>query len=140
MLQEVLESINNYFVPLHAEKRTYTISDGRITPEITIDALEMQGVDSLGLDPLDRKYLETICRVFRGGPVGVDAVAHTMNVASDSLIDEVEPFLLRSELMIRTPRGRKITAKGIEHLGLNPDHFDLSNPYDRPENRSLFDD
>ena len=53
---------------------------------------------ALGLDPQDRKYLETIARVFGGGPVGVEAVAHTMNLAPDTLIDEVEPFLLRSEL------------------------------------------
>ena len=57
----------------------------------------------LGLDPQDRKYLETIARVFGGGPVGVEAVAHTMNLAPDTLIDEVEPFLLRSELVVRTP-------------------------------------
>ena len=73
------------------------------------DALEMQGIDPLGLDPQDRKYLETIARVFVGGPVGVEAVAHTMNLATDTLIDEVEPFLLRSELVIRTPRGRRLT-------------------------------
>ncbi|GIX01296.1 MAG: hypothetical protein KatS3mg112_0233 [Thermogutta sp.] len=78
----------------------------------------MQGVDSLGLDPQDRKYLETIARVFNGGPVGVEAVAHTLNLSPDTLVDEVEPFLLRCELLIRTPRGRKITAKAYEHLGL----------------------
>ena len=69
----------------------------------------MQGIDTLGLDPQDRKYLETIARVFGGGPVGVEAVAHTMNLEPDTLIDEVEPFLLRSELVVRTPRGRKLT-------------------------------
>ena len=63
----------------------------------------MQGIDTLGLDPQDRKYLETIARVFGGGPVGVEAVAHTMNLSPDTLIDEVEPFLLRSELVVRTP-------------------------------------
>ena len=55
-------------------------------------------------------YMQAIIRVFHGGPVGVEAVAHTMNVAVDTLIDEVEPFLLRSELIIRTPRGRDIYA------------------------------
>ena len=52
--------------------------------------------------------------------VGVEAVAHTMNLATDTLIDEVEPFLLRSELLIRTPRGRKITVAACEHLGITP--------------------
>ncbi|ASV73642.1 Holliday junction DNA helicase RuvB [Thermogutta terrifontis] len=91
---------------------------GRITRSVAEDALEMQGVDSLGLDPQDRKYLETIARVFNGGPVGVEAVAHTLNLSPDTLVDEVEPFLLRCELLIRTPRGRKITPKAYEHLGL----------------------
>ena len=80
----------------------------------------MQGIDSQGLDGQDRKYLETIVRVFHGGPVGVEAVAHTMNLAIDTLVDEVEPYLLRSGLVVRTPRGRKITASGYEHLGIAP--------------------
>ena len=78
----------------------------------------MQGIDPLGLDPQDRKYLVTIARVFGGGPVGVEAVAHTMNLAPDTLIDEVEPYLLRSELVVRTPRGRKMTPMAFDHLGL----------------------
>ena len=76
----------------------------------------MQGVDILGLDPQDRKYLDTIQRVFAGGPVGVEAVAHTMNVSPDTLVDEVEPFLLRSELIVRTRRGRVLTEQAIYHL------------------------
>lgn len=100
--------------------RDYVTSkaDGRITLEPARSALAMQGIDSLGLDAQDRKYLETIVRVFHGGPVGVEAVAHTLNTATDTLSDEVEPFLLRSELVIRTPRGRKVTAGGYQHLGL----------------------
>jgi Holliday junction DNA helicase RuvB len=92
--------------------------NGRITLDIARAALAMQGIDPLGLDGQDRKYLETIIRVFDGGPVGVEAVAHTMNTATDTLADEVEPFLLRSELVVRTPRGRKATARTYEHLGL----------------------
>jgi Holliday junction DNA helicase RuvB len=82
-------------------------------------------VDPLGLDPQDRKYLEAILRVFHGGPVGVEAIAHTLNTAVDTLSDEVEPFLLRAGLVIRTPRGRKLTAKGYEHLGVTPDTLPL---------------
>lgn len=95
-------------------------ADGRITLAVARDALEMQGIDTMGLDPQDRKYLETIARVFGGGPVGVEAVAHTMNLTTDTLIDEVEPYLLRSELVIRTPRGRKLTQLACDHLGLAP--------------------
>ena len=80
----------------------------------------MQGIDPLGLDAQDRKYLETIARVFVGGPVGVEAVAHTMNLSPDTLIDEVEPFLLRSELVVRTPRGRRLTPTAFQHLGISP--------------------
>jgi Holliday junction DNA helicase RuvB len=98
-----------------------TKADGRGTLPVAEAALDMLGVDPLGLDPQDRKYLETILRVFHGGPVGVEAVAHTLNTAIDTLTDEVEPFLLRAELVVRTPRGRKLTAKGYEHLGATPD-------------------
>jgi Holliday junction DNA helicase RuvB len=100
--------------------RDYALSkaDGRISLRVARDALAMQGIDVRGLDPQDRKYLETIARVFGGGPVGVEAVAHTMNVAPDTLIDEVEPYLLRSELVVRTPRGRKMTPAAFDHLGL----------------------
>jgi Holliday junction DNA helicase RuvB len=102
--------------------RDYATSraDGHITLAVARDALAMQGIDVLGLDPLDRKYLETVARVFGGGPVGVEAVAHTLNLAVDTLIDEVEPFLLRSELIVRSPRGRRLTAAGLNHLGLPP--------------------
>ena len=102
--------------------RDYAISraDGKITLSVARDALKMQEIDTGGLDRQDRKYLETIARVFGGGPVGVEAVAHTMNLATDTLIDEVEPYLLRSELIIRTPRGRKLTPKGFDHLGFQP--------------------
>ena len=92
--------------------------NGKLTPEITLKALEMWEVDTLGLDRLDRKYLETITRVFMGGPAGIEAIGHTMNVALDTLTDEVEPFLLRSELVIRSPRGRMVTQKGLDHLGI----------------------
>lgn len=95
-------------------------ANGEITLSVAVDALAMQGIDRLGLDGQDRKFLETVLRVFGGGPVGIESVAHTMNVAPDTLIDEVEPFLLRSELLVRTPRGRLLTVKGFRHLGATP--------------------
>jgi Holliday junction DNA helicase RuvB len=115
--------------------RDYATSraNGQITLAVARDALAMQGIDTLGLDPLDRKYLETIARVFGGGPVGVEAAAHTMNLAPDTLIDEVEPYLLRSELIVRSPRGRRLTSAGLEHLGLDPSSLS------EPTQRSLFE-
>jgi Holliday junction DNA helicase RuvB len=106
--------------------RDYATSkaDGKITLEIARAALNMQGIDPHGLDTQDRKYLETIIRVFHGGPAGVEAVAHTMNTAPDTLEDEVEPYLLRSGLVVRTPRGRKATPAAYEHLGIEPGQTD----------------
>jgi Holliday junction DNA helicase RuvB len=102
--------------------RDYSTSraEGRLDVEIARAALAMQGIDELGLDGFDRRYLETIQRVFNGGPVGIEAIAHTMSSAPDTIEDDVEPFLLRCELVIRTPRGRKITPKGDEHIGGKP--------------------
>ncbi|MDR0521332.1 MAG: Holliday junction branch migration DNA helicase RuvB [Planctomycetaceae bacterium] len=95
-------------------------ANGAISLAVALEALEMQGIDKLGLDPQDRKYLETMLRVFQGGPVGIEAVAHTMCADTGTLEDEVEPFLLISELVIRTPKGRCLTEKGYRHLGTVP--------------------
>jgi len=96
-------------------------ADGVITVDVANEALEMQGVDTLGLDPQDKRYLSTILRAFSGGPVGLETIAHTLNLEPDTISDEVEPFLLRSELLIRTPKGRCLTDKGFRHLGIDPD-------------------
>jgi Holliday junction DNA helicase RuvB len=97
-----------------------TKAAGQATLPVAEQALGMLGIDDLGLDAQDRKYLDTIHRVFHGGPVGVEAIAHTINTAIDTLTDEVEPFLLRAELVVRTPRGRKLTVAGYQHLGATP--------------------
>ncbi|MCA9173519.1 MAG: Holliday junction branch migration DNA helicase RuvB [Planctomycetales bacterium] len=97
-----------------------TRADGRITPEVAEAALKMAGVDELGLEKLDRMYLKTLIEVFGGGPTGVEALAHTINTAVDTLSDEVEPYLLRSALVVRTPRGRIATPKAYEHMRITP--------------------
>jgi len=94
--------------------------EGLLNEDVTRAALDMIGIDSLGLDKQDRNYLTTLIRVFAGGPAGLEAIAHTMNVSGDTLEDEVEPFLLRSELLIRTRRGRMATPKAFQHLNLEP--------------------
>ena len=100
--------------------RDYALAraDGHISLSVARDALDMQDVDSEGLDKQDRRYLETLIRVFDGGPTGVEALSATMNVAIDTLRDEVEPYLLRREYVIRTPRGRLATSAAYLHLGL----------------------
>jgi Holliday junction DNA helicase RuvB len=95
-------------------------ADGKITLAVTQDALAMAEVDGGGLDKQDRRYLEVLIDVFAGGPTGVEALAATMNLPSDTLSDEIEPYLLREQLIIRTPRGRMATPRAYEHLGRTP--------------------
>lgn len=91
--------------------------EGAITLEIARAALNMAEVDPEGLDKQDRRYLETLVGVFEGGPTGVEALAATMNLPSDTLSDEVEPYLLREQFIIRTPRGRVATPRAFTLLG-----------------------
>src|SRR3954451_12855830 len=93
-------------------------ADGQITLAIARDALDMQEVDAEGMDKQDRRYLETLIQVFRGGPTGAEALAATMNLAVDTLTDEVEPYLLRRHFIVRTPRGRRATPGAYRHLGM----------------------
>jgi Holliday junction DNA helicase RuvB len=97
-------------------------ADGKITLPIAEAALAMAEVDTIGLDKQDRRYLTTIIDVFEGGPTGVEALAATMNVPVDTLSDEIEPYLLREQLLIRTPRGRMATPRAYHHLG-KPQHL-----------------
>ncbi len=102
--------------------RDYAVSksDGRIGTQEVHAAMKMTGIDALGLDRQDRRYLETLIRLYSGGPAGIESIGHTMNVPVDTLVDEVEPFLLRSELVIRTSRGRCATPNAFAHLGVEP--------------------
>jgi Holliday junction DNA helicase RuvB len=82
------------------------------------ESLEIEGVDSLGLDRLDRQYLRIIYTNYQGGPVGIDAISASLNEDQATLSDVVEPFLLKIGFIIRTSQGRKITNEGAKHLGL----------------------
>ncbi len=99
--------------------RNYAASeaDGSITLDIARAALDMAEVDREGLDKQDRRYLETLVGVFEGGPTGVEALAATMNLPSDTLSDEIEPYLLREQFIVRTPRGRVATPRAFTLLG-----------------------
>jgi Holliday junction DNA helicase RuvB len=92
-------------------------SDGRVTLGVAKAALAMAEVDIAGLDKQDRRYIEVLIDVFDGGPTGVEALAATMNLPSETLSDEVEPFLLREEFIVRTSRGRVAKARSYQHLG-----------------------
>jgi Holliday junction DNA helicase RuvB len=80
----------------------------------------MADVDSIGLRREDRQYLTTLIENFQGRPAGVEAIAHTINAATDTLEEEIEPFLLRIGFVVRTARGRLVQAKAYEHLSLKP--------------------
>ena len=92
--------------------------DGRLTERLVCEALEIQQVDTLGLDELDRSFLTALIKVYSGGPAGIEAIAATMGQERDTLEDVVEPYLLQIGFVIRTRQGRQATRQACEHLGL----------------------
>ena len=91
--------------------------DGTITLDIIQSSLEGFGIDVLGLDEVDRRYLLTIIEKFRGGPVGLDTIAASISEDSDTIEDVYEPYLLQLGFIERTPRGRLATGLAYKHLG-----------------------
>ncbi len=93
-------------------------ADGCITRELAAGALDRLGVDGLGLDAADRRYLSIIAENYGGGPVGVETIAAAMSESRDAIEEVIEPYLLQQGLIQRTPRGRMLAEKGWRHLGL----------------------
>lgn len=102
--------------------------EGTLTTKILDEALNLEGIDHLGLDPLDRRFLTIMARDYDGGPVGIDAMAATMGEERDTLEDVVEPFLLQQGFIRRTPKGRQMTPAAYNHLNLKPPAHPQSNP------------
>jgi Holliday junction DNA helicase RuvB len=94
--------------------------DGRVTRELADMALTRLGVDHLGLDGADRRYLRLIAENYQGGPVGIETMSAALSESRDSLEDVIEPFLLQQGLIQRTPRGRMLAHKAWVHLGMEP--------------------
>jgi len=94
--------------------------DGRVDLELSRKALEAEGIDNSGLDELDRKFLRIIIEYYKGGPVGIEALAATLNEEIDTLVDMVEPYLLKIGFLQRTKRGRMVSREAMSHLGMNP--------------------
>ena len=90
--------------------------DGFIKIETVKDALSLDGVDNRGLTELDRRFLMTIIKYYNGGPVGIDAISATLQEETDTLVDVVEPFLLKDGFVIRTSLGRKASESAYKHL------------------------
>lgn len=94
--------------------------DGKIGSEAVESALKGHGIDKMGLDNVDRKVIQAMQESFAGGPVGIESIAATLNEEPDTIIDIVEPFLLKIGFLKRTPRGRELTKKACEHMGFAP--------------------
>jgi Holliday junction DNA helicase RuvB len=92
-------------------------ADGRITHALADAALGLEGVDGRGLDRLDRRFLQAIIEHYGGGPVGLEAIAATINDEAETLAEMVEPYLLKIGFVVRTPSGRKATPAAFQHLG-----------------------
>ncbi len=92
--------------------------DGSISKNTVEAALALEGVDGLGLTGLDRRYLSTIIHFYHGGPVGIEAIAATLQEETDTLVDVVEPFLLKIGLLTRTSSGRRASESACRHLSI----------------------
>ncbi len=94
-------------------------SKGKVTQESVPAAVVLDGIDDMGLTPLDRNYLKTIIKFYKGGPVGIEAVSATLQEETDTLVDVVEPYLLKCGLVLRTSTGRRTSEKAYNHLGIS---------------------
>ena len=94
--------------------------DGRLTRAIADKALTRMGVDNLGLDGADRRYMLLLAENYGGGPVGVETIAAALSESRDAIEEVIEPYLLQQGLIQRTPRGRMLAMKAWRHIGLEP--------------------
>jgi len=104
--------------------------DGKINIDMTVKSLDAEGIDIIGLDSLDRKFLKVIVEYYKGGPVGIEALGATLNEEIDTLVDMVEPYLLKIGFLQRTRRGRMVSKETINHLGLTIDDSGQANLFD----------
>lgn len=93
-------------------------ADGYINSIVAQKSLEMEGIDNRGLDDLDRSFLKVIVDYYQGGPVGIEAVAATLSEDVDTLVELVEPYLLKIGFIMRTKRGRTVSQEAYKHLGI----------------------
>jgi Holliday junction DNA helicase RuvB len=100
--------------------RDFAIVDGveLVTRELADKALTLLDVDCIGLDLMDKRYLDTIAISFGGGPVGIETIAAALSEPRDAIEDIIEPFLIQKGFLQRTPRGRMLTRHAFKHLGM----------------------
>ena len=101
--------------------------DGAVSLEIAKSSLTKLGVDTLGLDSSDRKYLLQLAENYQGGPVGVETICAALSESRDAIEDVIEPYLLQVGLVQRTPRGRVLSKSAWEHLGIEMPRTKTSN-------------
>jgi len=106
--------------------------DGKVTRKIADRALNRLGVDDLGLDGADRRYLILLAENYGGGPVGVETIAAALAESRDAIEEVIEPFLLQQGLIQRTPRGRMLAHKAWTHLGLTAPKEQTDDLFDTP--------
>jgi Holliday junction DNA helicase RuvB len=94
----------------------------KVDVDVALGALSLFGVDTFGLDKIDRRILTLLCDQFATQPVGLTTLAHACGEEPFTIEDAYEPYLLRSGLMVRTPRGRIATDRAYEHLGIERRH------------------
>jgi Holliday junction DNA helicase RuvB len=104
-----------------------------VTRALADEALRLLDVDSIGLDQMDRRYLDAIALKFGGGPVGVETIAAALSEPRDAIEDIIEPYLIQQGFVQRTPRGRLLTSHAFRHLG-------LAEPQREGPQPNLFDD
>jgi len=92
----------------------------RVEKALVEQAMKTLGIDPVGLDEVDRRMMTVIAAQYKGGPVGVEALAATLNEEVDTIVDVVEPYLLKIGFLRRTSRGRELTETAVHHLGLVP--------------------
>ncbi len=95
-------------------------ASGRLDGRTVDDALALEGIDALGLDELDRRYLRTLATTYGGGPAGLEAIAASIGEDALTLEDVVEPYLLQVGFLARTRQGRRLTVPAFRHLGMEP--------------------
>ena len=104
-----------------------------VTRAIADGALRLLDVDGIGLDQMDRRYLDTVAVSFGGGPVGVETIAAALSEPRDAIEEIIEPYLIQLGFVQRTPRGRLLTPHAFAHLG-------LKEPPRQPIQAILFDE
>jgi len=105
------------------------LNGGRVDIKLVLEALERMEIDALGLEPMDRRFLKLIIENFGGGPVGIETLSAALQEEPDTLTDLYEPYLIQCGLLARTSKGRAVTDRAYDHLGLKrPGRGTLSLP------------